>query len=723
MKADNMMAMVAGGQGKALENAWVRAVENDMPIEELDRVLQALIKAGNAELADTFAWEMLSDRQERLEGQALLKTARVAALAAPDNEDVRKQAADVYRKIHGSHPHFDAMLEASGLLGGQSTRRAVRTLDTCLTAGEGSYLANRFDHVVLRVERFDSAMGEFEVTDSLGRTEAIEPKKLADEFDLVDDDDFRVLHSLRRDVLEKMLEDDLPGVLIAACKANGGEIDANALKKLLVPDHIDKTKWSSWWSRARTAAKRCEQVSLSSDRPVVLSYHPDGRTLEDELGPAVGKAHTPYELLSLARQYVREAQARQEQIDPAFAQKLSDRLADQALRFLRGHPDEALAAALGLKEFAELGLPAPSSEAPTAEGLLSQMRNPAEVIAQVTDPALWPNAVEALARREDASKQFAELFRLAPAEQLDALALRLEADALADAVNEAMLDPRNHAEVILWLWKEPANPPACTPPGIELLSKLFAILTELEREFEGDRGEQKQVRQRVRNALSAANCARFRGIIEQTDEGVVSTVLNTLRRSHGISKVQRLELIAIIREHHYGLFLEKKVAPWDNENVLWTTREALDRREKELKELVEIKMLENAKAIAAAAEHGDLSENSEWKFAMEERDLLRAQAAKRQEELAKARVIEPAHVPTNTVGIGSRVTLRRVDTDETITASLLGPWDSDLSQSIYNYKTPMALAMMGKTIGDEVVLKLSGEDATYRIEALGSAFE
>jgi transcription elongation GreA/GreB family factor len=73
------------------------------------------------------------------------------------------------------------------------------------------------------------------------------------------------------------------------------------------------------------------------------------------------------------------------------------------------------------------------------------------------------------------------------------------------------------------------------------------------------------------------------------------------------------------------------------------------------------------------------------------------------------------------VGIGSKVTLRRVSDQAAVVMSFLGPWDSDVSRNVYSYQTPIAAELMGKPLGHTVTLKLDGQEAQYVIEAVAPA--
>ena len=92
-----------------------------------------------------------------------------------------------------------------------------------------------------------------------------------------------------------------------------------------------------------------------------------------------------------------------------------------------------------------------------------------------------------------------------------------------------------------------------------------------------------------------------------------------------------------------------------------------------------------------------------------------------QEDLAKARVILRENVPTEFVGIGSRVRLVRLDDGAPLVLSLLGPWDTDLEKHVYSYQTPLAAGLLGRKVDEEVDLKIAGQDGRYRIDHIESA--
>lgn len=724
MNAEKFQQWVADANDDAIENAWMEGIERGDPLEEMRDALEVLVRGERVEMAQTLGWLLLSDAMERLPVDEMLDVARIILPALPGNDELRLTAVDLYRAAYGQVEHFDAFLRESGLEGNQSLRRAVQTLDTCLAILPGDYLANRFDQRVVRVEGFQEVLGQFQLVSPTGVKSEMEPKPLADEFGRVDEGDFRVLSGFCPEKLPELLTGDPAEALIGICMAHAGRIEAPELKELLVGRYMDAKEWSKWWGRARSAARRSGVLSVEG-RPAVVSYHPHGRSIEEEFAAAVARAVVPADHLAVLRDYLRETKHRKAPMDRAFVGPIMEKLSEQAASLEQARPGEALAASLGIAAAVEQGAPAPRATAPSAREMLARAARPAETVAGLTDAQYWPAALEALAARPDAGAHLAKLLVLAPAGQLDAVVGHLRAaggeEALDEAVAAAMLDPTRYLHLCLWLWGGPAEGVPSPPSKLDLLSRLLGVMEDLQRDPDVDRERRRTAFGQIRSALVAGDGATFRAAVAETDKDVVETIKRRVDRSDGLTAASREALLAIVREEHYALFLQEKVDPWLDEGVLWTTAEALSRREAELKDLFEVQMPANSRAIGEAASHGDLSENSEWQFAIEEQRRLQARAVELREDLARARVLHPADVPGDRVAIGSRVVLRRASDGAEFEVNLLGPWDTDVRRRIYSYKTPLALSLLGKEVGDAATLKLDGDEKEYTIERTGPA--
>ena len=92
-----------------------------------------------------------------------------------------------------------------------------------------------------------------------------------------------------------------------------------------------------------------------------------------------------------------------------------------------------------------------------------------------------------------------------------------------------------------------------------------------------------------------------------------------------------------------------------------------------------------------------------------------------QNDMTLARVLHDGDAPADSVGIGSKVGLRRVDDSREMNISILGPWDTNVEAGVVSYKTPLAQELCGKGVGEKISIKIEGAEGEYAICALGSA--
>jgi len=136
----------------------------------------------------------------------------------------------------------------------------------------------------------------------------------------------------------------------------------------------------------------------------------------------------------------------------------------------------------------------------------------------------------------------------------------------------------------------------------------------------------------------------------------------------------------------------------------------------ELKALEHEFRVELPKEIRTAVAMGDLRENSEYKAALERQAYVRARISQLRERLASINSLSLNQIPKDKVGLGSRVTLLDLDSDEEITYQLVFPEVSDLENGLISVASPIGRSLMGRAEEDEV--KVDIPSGTKRFEIL-----
>ena len=136
-------------------------------------------------------------------------------------------------------------------------------------------------------------------------------------------------------------------------------------------------------------------------------------------------------------------------------------------------------------------------------------------------------------------------------------------------------------------------------------------------------------------------------------------------------------------------------------------------------ELATLKSVERPKIIEAIAEaraHGDLKENAEYHAAREKQSFIEGRIQVLEGKLSNAQIINVAEMANNgKVIFGVTVTLVNVDTDEEVTYQIVGEDEADIKSNKISIGSPVARALIGKELDDEVVVHTPSGDVAYEI--------
>lgn len=138
----------------------------------------------------------------------------------------------------------------------------------------------------------------------------------------------------------------------------------------------------------------------------------------------------------------------------------------------------------------------------------------------------------------------------------------------------------------------------------------------------------------------------------------------------------------------------------------------------ELKHLKSVERPAIIAAISEAREHGDLSENAEYHAAKEKQSFIEGRVAELEDKLARAEVIDVTKLKGDKIVFGATVTLIDADTEKQATYRIVGEDEADIAKGKVSITSPIARALIGKTVGDEAEVAAPGGARLYEIEAV-----
>lgn len=145
------------------------------------------------------------------------------------------------------------------------------------------------------------------------------------------------------------------------------------------------------------------------------------------------------------------------------------------------------------------------------------------------------------------------------------------------------------------------------------------------------------------------------------------------------------------------------------------TSKGYDRLVDELKQLKSVERPKVIQAIAEARDHGDLSENAEYDAAREKQGFVEGRIAEIESCIGRADVIDISKLNGDTVKFGATVLVADEDTDEETTYQIVGEYEADINQGLLSLSAPMARALIGKSLGDQVEVSSPRGTKCYEI--------
>lgn len=138
----------------------------------------------------------------------------------------------------------------------------------------------------------------------------------------------------------------------------------------------------------------------------------------------------------------------------------------------------------------------------------------------------------------------------------------------------------------------------------------------------------------------------------------------------------------------------------------------------ELEDLKRNKRPTVIQAIAEAREHGDLKENAEYHAAREQQSFIEGRIQELEGVLSNAEIIDVKSVGANAgtkIVFGATVDLFDVELEKDVTYKIVGELEADIKNNLISVTSPIARALIGKSVDDVITVKAPGGDREYEI--------
>ncbi|MDB2613925.1 GreA/GreB family elongation factor [Chlamydiales bacterium] len=525
-------------------------------------------------------------------------------------------------------------------------------------------------------------------------------------------DHFFALRFFDPDLLEEKAKKDPVGIikkyLIDVGPSTAQEIK-DAFNEVIIPEK----EWPKWWQGVRNRLKKDPMMDIPKDSHGHFFIRDEAKSVKEHLQEVLKHQENLEQFIPILYAFIRDVPHALKE------EEISNEIRDGLIKMLeQGQNEEiSLQLALFLEQYFDKKIPDHD-----VQSYINKIEHPEELLSAISVTALKKRILEAIYRERS---DWVELF-FKTLESSEPVLIRdylfkellLEApDRLDEWLHKLVQRPQSQPDTFVWFFQKALSGksiPYATKKGrCELLDALLILLSFIEHDE-----KYKELSRKIYHLLSGKRFLIVRQIIEGTDRSFLKEFLLLASKCHSILPNDQKILQSLVAVVDPTLSSkEVEIEDRFNPNIIWATQSAFEQSQERIKKIGTVEMIENAKEIEEARAHGDLRENSEYKFAQEKRRRLQGEMKHLSDQLQAVRVILKEDVMLDAVGVGNVVTL--VDSkEEKVMFSILGQWDADPDKHILSAQSQLAQAMLGKKKGESFNFK----DESFRVEEIGSFF-
>jgi transcription elongation factor GreA len=149
--------------------------------------------------------------------------------------------------------------------------------------------------------------------------------------------------------------------------------------------------------------------------------------------------------------------------------------------------------------------------------------------------------------------------------------------------------------------------------------------------------------------------------------------------------------------------------------ITYLTKEGLHKLQKELEQLRTVERPAISQMIAEARDKGDLSENAEYDAAKEAQGMLELKISKLEDTVANARIIDESRIDTDRVQILNKVKIKNKSNNSVMEYLIVAESEANLKEGKLSIGTPIAKALLGKSVGDSVEVQIPSGTVAFEI--------
>jgi transcription elongation factor GreA len=640
----------------------------------------------------------------------------------PAYNEAKTQLIDCYKKNYGTSARYGYCMKVSGLAAakGAEVNRAINAFETDIAYDLNSFVYQRsIDKVGKIVDINDTAvtvlfagLGKKTMSADMARR-ALEPLPKTN---------IKVLKLAPPEKLKAKITSDIKWALTILIQSHGNQCSIKDIKADLTPSILDSREWLTFLRDAKEELMNNPYFSNVAGENDTYMLRTTPITMEEKK-LALFKAETDfYKKVQIIRDFIKDCDTESE----SFMEMIKF-FNTELKKATRGIVTDTIISSYLLLDMLsshdKVGTVTIDSPV-TFTDLYSKLEDKIKTFEKINNPDLKKCFIEEI--MENDSKWPQVLKQLFPYYTYSFIPECLnnngQGKVFLEILKESVDNYKDSADVFLWALKyDEKSDSLWQKAGIDSNRLLITQIMLLDFTCQCIENKSNVTENKKRYQILCQILFTEKKITRAIQEGNEENALNLyslIANSH-IEPGRKIEVKHEISKKFPSFKFFDDSAPIDTSAFIPSgflcTKAAFDRKKAELDHIQHVELPQVAEEIADARALGDLRENSEYQYGKDKQKNLNAMMKTLSDEIEKAQIILPSKVDSSKVGFGTEVTLLDKNENKEVTYQIFGQWESNPDENIINFKTPLGMNLMNKTVNEEFTFSINGQKHSYKV--------
>jgi transcription elongation factor GreA len=645
---------------------------------------------------------------------------RILAYDAKNNT-ARKDIIECYRQKYAAHSQLEEYIKISNLTQNwRSVHEAIADFEKHIGFDTGNYVFHR----TWGIGSISASKDDNFTIDFANKTSHKMSLKMAvSALEVLSAEHIWVLkRTLPKEELAKKVKEDPSWALKIIIKSFGNLADMKKIKAELVPDVLTAGEWSRWNTEARSILKKDSAFGNLPDKIDQFMVRDKPISFEEKT----------YNKFKAEKGFFERVKTIEDYIQAGHAEPDSDWFTEMFsyfTGFLKGYTavSETVISSWLLLQKIVARYPFLSLGVQTSfEELFAHIEKLEDTFSKIDDPDLRKDFLVAVKKNvADWAVVFARLFPLFPTRFIiDELVTTSRWDVLSDMLSQAVSRYRDMRDAFVWVAKNLLAERWLERMNLSREKIYIGLINLLDITYRDIANKQnasanRKTNRQIQDFLFTED--RLKDFILAADRDSITRLFTLVDDIKDLDPAIKIQLKHKIKEKYPDFhFLGEQGAEKVSLGLL-VTRQSYERKQQDLKRVMDVEIPENSKEIGVAMAKGDLRENAEYKAALEKQEMLKVTASRLQEEVQQAQIFNENEVKTDAISFGTKVRLTNRKSGQPEEYIILGPWDSNPSRNIISYLSPLGMALWSHKRGEELKLVINANEFLYFVEAIDRA--